>query len=135
MLAEMLVQYELHPFEVELKRDSPMYHHAQCLATYAPELPGLLRDAVLQSASSDKALRRAQDLLFEDGVFKALVGTTQAVDIIGGGVKSNALPENAMALVNHRIATDRCVCLRFSCTHVSMFITAPSLLSKNMPSV
>ncbi|KAF9817087.1 hypothetical protein IEO21_03669 [Rhodonia placenta] len=106
MLAEILVQYEMHPFEVKLKRDSPMYHHAQCLATYASELPGLLRDAVLESASSDKALRRAQDLLFEDGVFKALVGTTQAVDIIGGGVKSNALPENAMALINHRIATE-----------------------------
>ena len=41
--------------------------------------------------------------------FKALVGTTQAVDLIQGGVKTNALPESAWAVVNHRIATDSSV--------------------------
>jgi Gly-Xaa carboxypeptidase len=36
-------------------------------------------------------------------VWRALVGTTTAVDMIQGGVKSNALPEQAWAVVNHRI--------------------------------
>jgi len=40
---------------------------------------------------------------------KALVGTTQAIDLINGGVKVNALPESAEAVVNHRIATDSSV--------------------------
>ena len=34
-------------------------------------------------------------------------GTTQAVDIIRGGVKSNALQEKVFAVVNHRIADYR----------------------------
>ncbi|KAJ7238486.1 hypothetical protein C8J57DRAFT_1528797 [Mycena rebaudengoi] len=37
-----------------------------------------------------------------------MVGTTLAVDIINGGVKSNALPEQASP-VNHRIATQSSV--------------------------
>ncbi len=34
---------------------------------------------------------------------KALLGTTQAVDLVVGGVKVNALPERVEAVVNHRI--------------------------------
>ena len=33
-----------------------------------------------------------------------MIRTTQAIDVIHGGVKSNALPEQAWAIVNHRIA-------------------------------
>ncbi|CCM04649.1 uncharacterized protein FIBRA_06833 [Fibroporia radiculosa] len=109
MLAQLLVQYENHPPEVRLSRASPMYQHAQCLAVHAPGLSSTLREVIKRSVTSDKALALAEKQLFQDPVFKALVSTTQAVDIIGGGVKSNALPENAMAIINHRIATDSSV--------------------------
>jgi len=46
-----------------------------------------------------------EKIMFQDNAFKSLVATTQAVDLIGGGVKTNALPENAWAVVNHRIST------------------------------
>lgn len=58
---------------------------------------------------SDKALVVVQNMLLKIPLFKALVGTTQAIDLINGGVKANALPENAVAVVDHRIAADRCV--------------------------
>lgn len=48
-----------------------------------------------------------------DPAFKALVGTTQAIDLIQGGVKTNALPEQAWAVVNHRLATERCAIFQF----------------------
>lgn len=109
ILAELLVHYENHAIEAKLARDTPPYWTAQCLAAHAPELPSTLRSSLKKAGSSDKALKAAQDELFKDPAFRALVGTTQAVDIIGGGVKSNALPENAFAVINHRIATDRSV--------------------------
>ncbi|KAI0073300.1 hypothetical protein K474DRAFT_1677999 [Panus rudis PR-1116 ss-1] len=40
---------------------------------------------------------------------KALVGQTQVINLVAGGVETNALPENAWAVVNHRIATDSSV--------------------------
>lgn len=84
-----------------------MYEKALCLAAHAPELPKKLRKALRRAPKSDKALRTAESILFEDRLFKSLVQTTQAIDLIQGGVKTNALPESAWAVINHRIATDR----------------------------
>ncbi|THU92711.1 hypothetical protein K435DRAFT_840504 [Dendrothele bispora CBS 962.96] len=39
-------------------------------------------------------------------LWKSMSGTTQAIDVINGGVKSNALPEQAFAVINHRIGID-----------------------------
>lgn len=100
---------EAHPATAKLNRDTPMYEKSQCLAAYATDMPKSLRKSLLKGQKSDKALRHAEKTLFEDRKFKALVGTTLAVDLVEGGVKTNALPESAWAVVNHRIATDRCV--------------------------
>jgi Gly-Xaa carboxypeptidase len=71
-------------------------------------MPARLRKDIKRSVSSDKALRRVEKTLFAiEPAAKAAVGTTQAIDLINGGVKTNALPEQAAAVVNHRIATDR----------------------------
>jgi Gly-Xaa carboxypeptidase len=49
-----------------------------------------------------------QDYFFKREESAAYIaGTTQAIDIINGGVKANALPELAYATVNYRISTDR----------------------------
>jgi len=105
MLAALLVEFESNPFEVHLERGSPMYGVAQCLAAFAPDVPSSLRKAIKDSVKSDHALQVAEDVLLQDKLMKSLVGTTQAIDLIQGGVKSNALPEQAWAVVNHRIAT------------------------------
>lgn len=95
-----------------------MYWKAQCLAEHTPDLPHKLRKALKKSVHSDKALKEAQKELIKTKSYRALIGTTQAIDLINGGVKTNALPEQAWAVVNHRIATDRCVFLGDSkCSH------------------
>jgi Gly-Xaa carboxypeptidase len=68
-----------------------------------------VKRAVKKSAFSDKALQAVEEYFFKDAKFKSLAGTTQAIDLTGGGVKTNALPEEAWAVVNHRISTDRSV--------------------------
>ncbi len=72
-----------------------MYMKAQCLASHAPNIPSNLRKALQNSVTSDKALRDAESILFQDRMLKALVSTTQAIDLIQAGVKANALPESA----------------------------------------
>lgn len=70
-------------------------------------MPSDMRKIYKRSAHSDKALKKLQELAFEDSAQKSLAGTTQAIDLIQGGVKANALPEEAWALVNHRISVIR----------------------------
>ena len=102
-----MVKLEEHPQEPRLNRDTVVFANLQCLAAHAKELPCHLRKDLKASVHSDKALRRVEKEMFQDLVLRSLAGTTQAIDMIQGGVKVNALPEQAWALVNHRIAVDR----------------------------
>ncbi|GLB41814.1 putative to MEROPS metallopeptidase family M20A [Lyophyllum shimeji] len=104
MLSALLVEYEGHPYKAKLTRQDPLYSTFLCLGEHAKEVPKDLRATIRRSWSSKKALRQLQEEIFKNPVYKSFVGTTQAVDLIQGGVKANALPEKASAVVNHRIA-------------------------------
>lgn len=108
ILSAILVEFENQPIPAKLGRATVPYATLQCLAEHAPDLPGRERFLIKKSLKSDLALFALEKLLFKQSPqTKAKVGTTQAIDLISGGVKTNALPESANAVVNHRIATDR----------------------------
>ncbi|KAJ7115835.1 hypothetical protein C8R44DRAFT_832690 [Mycena epipterygia] len=109
ILAALLVKYEDNPYKLELSRDSIPYSTVQCHGEHGSSMSKGLKKIIKRSSHSKKALRALQDILIEDKGYRSLIGTTQAIDIIQGGVKSNALPEQAYALVNHRISTQSSV--------------------------
>ncbi|KAF7308646.1 Gly-X carboxypeptidase [Mycena chlorophos] len=98
ILAKLLVAFEQNPPEVRLTRESIIYEFLQCTGEHGAAMPEKLRRVIQRSAHSDRALRQLQEILSEDPLSRALCG-----------VKSNALPETAFALVNHRISTDSSV--------------------------
>ncbi|KAF9059428.1 hypothetical protein BDP27DRAFT_1431388 [Rhodocollybia butyracea] len=105
IISRLLVELENHPYPVEMSTHSVFYKTLQCYASHGKTIPSDLRNAIIQSSHSREALRQLGDVVFTDPRNAALVGTTQAIDLIRGGVKSNALPEHAYAVVNHRIST------------------------------
>ena len=110
LLALAIVHIEENPHTPHLTRTSPVYATWLCQAQHAPKIPWRLKSALKLSVDRDYFLRRAEDLLFRGGdsyLVKTQLRTTQAVDIIQGGVKANALPEQAEAVINHRVSTDR----------------------------
>ncbi|KAJ7484247.1 hypothetical protein FB451DRAFT_1231879 [Mycena latifolia] len=109
MLAAMIVHLEANAPVPTLAPGTTAFAMAQCFGAHGPAVPKALKRAILRAGHSEKARRAAEGMLLEDPMFRALVGTTQAVDLVSGGVKSNALPEQALALVNHRIATQSSV--------------------------
>lgn len=88
-------------------RSTPIYGMMQCMAAHAPSMNHKLRQLILKSAESDFALRFLEKAIEKDVVLRSFVSTTQAIDLIHGGVKTNALPEQAWAVINHRIAIQR----------------------------
>ncbi|TFY55688.1 hypothetical protein EVJ58_g8091 [Rhodofomes roseus] len=102
-------------FDLQIQVSAPGGHSSvppphTCLAAHAPRLPPNLRADIRAAHSSDAALRRAEAALFaEDPALAAGGRTTVAVDVVWGGVKSNALPEGAGVVVNHRVAVDSSV--------------------------
>ncbi|KAF8074977.1 carboxypeptidase S [Lyophyllum atratum] len=104
ILSALLVEYEANPFKIKLTKSDPLYSTLQCVAEHAQELPKELRKTIKRSWSSKKELKKLEKVILDNPVFSSMVGITQAIDMIQGGVKANALPEMAWALVNHRIA-------------------------------
>ena len=102
-----MVQYEKNPITPHLVRTTAPYDLIKCIGERGEKTPRSLKQLIRKSLRSNKALKLVEDALFSNKDIKALVGTTQAVDLIGGGVKVNALPETAYAVVNHRIAAER----------------------------
>ncbi|KAJ7503528.1 carboxypeptidase S [Mycena galericulata] len=109
ILAALLVQYEDNPYPVQLSRDSTPYHTMQCVAQHATTMPPALQRLVADSAQSNTALHALEGVLSKDRFYRNEIVTTTAIDVIGGGVKSNALPEQAYAVVNRRIAVESSV--------------------------
>lgn len=69
------------------------------------------RSRLLRSRAK-KALEKARDDFLQIAREEEALGefvTTQAVDLIHGGVKINALPEEASAIINHRINVEETV--------------------------
>jgi len=109
ILARLLVEVEANPIEAHFERGTPVYSTVQCVAEHAKGFPAHLRALVKASVHSDRALRKLEAVLMNDPFYRALVGTTQAIDLVQGGVKANALPEESWAVINHRIATQSSV--------------------------
>ena len=59
-----------------------------CTAAHSAEVDQNLRKTILASTKSEKALKAVESVIFQNPLITALVGTTRAVDIVGGGVKS-----------------------------------------------
>ncbi|KAI0272775.1 carboxypeptidase S [Gloeopeniophorella convolvens] len=109
ILSRLLVEFEANPIKPHLERATPIYDTVQCVGQYAKDIPAYLRALIKTSVHSDRALSKLESELIKNPTYKALIGTTQAIDLIQGGVKTNALPEEAWAVVNHRIATQSSV--------------------------
>lgn len=105
LLSRFIAVVEDNPHQASLSRSGTPFATTQCLAAHHPMYPEDLRKLARKAVTDDAALKVLQErLLASDPFYKAMLGTTQAVDLIEGGVKVNALPERASAVVNHRIA-------------------------------
>ena len=90
-MAQLLVALEEQPPQPSLSPESPLLKYLSCVAEYAPDTPRDLRRKV----KNPKAWKQlAKELAKSDRIFNSFLSTTQAIDIIHGGVKTNALPES-----------------------------------------
>lgn len=110
-MSRLVCQLEDHPHPPSLTPHSPMVGFLTCAAETTSEMPKHLKKEVerldesltsgKESKVDKKALKEIEDWWvygsakeessMRDGLGKALVSTTQAIDIINGGVKINAL--------------------------------------------
>lgn len=79
----------------------------QCGAEYGPEMSSWLKKMIQKSQTSKAAAKIVAEYLAKDSISQRyLMQTSQATDLVSGGVKINALPEKVYAVINHRIAVE-----------------------------
>ena len=110
----IIAQLESHPHSTYLNRESPLVNFLSCVAQTAPEFPPGLKRSVDRAAHDKRALKSLEDWWVYDsstsvpamkpGMGKAMVSTTQAIDVVRGGLKVNALPEVVTITINHRVS-------------------------------
>ena len=103
IMAEMIMALEKHPYAPVLTRQNPLRGYLECQGKFSPHEiePWLLWD-LLNEKDGKRIGRKLSDS--RGPMVRFSMQTSQAVDIIRGGDKVNALPETVKAIVNYRIA-------------------------------
>lgn len=105
IIAELAKLLEDNPFRPSVEDNNPTLKMFQCMAEHSKHMNKEYRRIVLDINHSDHRekfidmLRLKPELLYT-------IRTSQALDVIQGGVKINALPEQVTLSINHRIAID-----------------------------
>lgn len=111
ILAQLITKIEDVQFGSVLTNANPVLNQLQCVAEHSPTVDKKLKSDILRAHVDPRAQSNVIDYLNKDPSTKYLITTSQAIDIIKGGVKSNALPEHVSILVNHRISLEESVAL------------------------
>ncbi len=89
-MSMLLAALEAHPYEPSLPPSNPYLKYLSCMSQHAPNVPKQLRSAIRDPG---KWPDLAKTLAASDRRLNSFLATTQAIDLIKGGVKVNALPE------------------------------------------
>ncbi|QDS71726.1 hypothetical protein FKW77_008694 [Venturia effusa] len=117
VMSELITHVESNLYSPHLDAQNPYLGLLQCGAAHSPSFPSKLRKLLSKHHSSKssaatcsqggKRKDEKDDLALEAAKaspgIKYLMTTSVAVDVINGGVKTNALPERTRAIINHRI--------------------------------
>ncbi|EMG45935.1 CPS1 Carboxypeptidase S [Candida maltosa Xu316] len=106
IISELGYIIEKDPYSPLLTPQNPILNYAQCAALHDPKgkLPSSFKKAALRAGFDKFANQKIVEAFSKNRLAKYLVRTSQALDIIKGGEKANALPETTRLLVNHRVA-------------------------------
>lgn len=106
IIAELVKEIEDKEYDLDLTPKNPYFYQLQCEAEFARAMDKNFKKDILKLSSNAAAKKRVLDTLRADDTTKALISTTQAIDIIFGGLKINALPEKVTVKINHRVGYD-----------------------------
>lgn len=103
LAALIVAEIEKTPYKPLLTQQNPFFYTLQCVADHDPTISDGLKTLIRKSGNDLVANKKLVSILSDSPSYRDLIRTTQAVDIINGGVKSNALPETTTFVVNQRI--------------------------------
>ncbi|KAG0688583.1 hypothetical protein C6P40_000765 [Pichia californica] len=106
IMGSLIVEIEDDKFETHFTELNPTFYQYVCLAENSVDIDAVLKHDILYSQFDDDANSNIRNFINSDRLTSYAIKTTQALDIINGGVKVNALPEFVELRLNSRIALE-----------------------------
>ncbi|CAN3377146.1 carboxypeptidase S [Diutina rugosa] len=106
IMGELAHWIEEDPYPAMLTSKNPFLQQLEYAAVHGKAMPDSLKKTILRSRYDSYANKKLLDHIATIDSVKYLVKTSQAIDIIHGGEKSNSLPEQTQMVINHRIAVE-----------------------------
>lgn len=104
IMGELARNMEMDPFEPALPQENPILRYAQCIATHSTGMGKLQKKTIFRAGFDKVANSQVIKALSKIPLTRYLIRTSQAIDVIHGGEKANALPEKVSMITNHRVA-------------------------------
>lgn len=105
IMGELAMNIEANPYQPVLSAQNPILKFLQCVASVSGErMKSVQKKTIFRADFDTFANKLVIDSLTKNKLTKYLIQTSQAVDVIRGGEKTNALPEEVSLIVNHRVA-------------------------------
>ena len=100
IMSEAIIELEKYPFNPRLTMDNPLRQVLQCQLKYSSnDVEPWLR----RSLKGDEGLMGIRLAEARGSDFRFSMQTSQAIDVISGGEKSNQLPDEVSVIVNYRV--------------------------------
>lgn len=113
IIGDLIVQIENDKFPTYFTDYNPTYYQYVCLAENAIDIDESFKNDILNSLIDKDANKNVRNIINKDRLTSYAIKTTQALDIIRGGVKANALPEFVELIINSSIALEENVLIAF----------------------
>ncbi|WVF65616.1 hypothetical protein IAT40_000346 [Kwoniella sp. CBS 6097] len=98
VMSRLLVEMENNPTGPKLTEGNPLLTYLECAAEH-----GTMDRDFRAMIRTEKCWPVLAQRLGQDRILQTFLQTTQAVDIVNGGIKYNALPEYVTSMTNFRI--------------------------------
>lgn len=108
-MGQVIVEVENNKFPTYFVESNPTFWEYTCLAEKSIDIDDILKKDILNSQSDEASNKRVRDFINQDRLNSYAIKTTQALDIIYGGVKANALPEYVELTINSRVALEESI--------------------------
>ncbi|GAV29222.1 hypothetical protein PMKS-002704 [Pichia membranifaciens] len=113
MMGNLIVEIENDKFPTYFVEKNPTFYQYVCLAEHSVDIDPLLKQDILNSQIDEQANANVREFMNRDRFTSYAIKSTQALDVIHGGVKYNALPEFVELVVNSRVAVEESVTFAF----------------------
>ena len=113
IIGDLIVQIENNKFPTYFTDYNPTFHQYVCLAENSIDIDQSLKKDILKSQFDETSNLNVRNFINKDRLTSYSIKTTQALDVIQGGVKVNALPEFVELKINSRVALEENITIAF----------------------